>query len=91
LILDLDTPFVSILPHAITSEGNYAIIKCSVDSSSKVVDFSWYKDDVLLTTTSSEIILNNVHLKDAGQYRCHVNNAIERKQSNNVSLTVHCK
>ena len=61
-----------------------------MDSSSKV-EFSWYKDNVLLATTSSEVILNNVALEDAGQYHCQVKNAIGVKQSNNVSLKVNCK
>ena len=61
-----------------------------MDSSSKV-EFSWYKDNVLLATTSSEVILNNVALEDAGQYYCQVKNAIGVEQSNNVSLKVNCK
>ena len=88
--LDLDEPKIVFTPGNITSEGDYVIITCDVQSST-VYTTTWFKDGISLPVTTPKIVVNNVGLNDEGKYMCQVNNDIATKSSPPARLYVQCK
>lgn len=90
VFLDLDQPKIMFTPGNVVSEGDYVIVSCNVKSST-TYSITWFKDSIALAVTSPKIVVNNVGLRNGGNYTCQVKNDIAIKSSPSVRLHVQCK
>uniref|UniRef100_UPI003AB0D212 cell adhesion molecule CEACAM5 n=1 Tax=Centroberyx gerrardi TaxID=166262 RepID=UPI003AB0D212 len=55
-------------------EGSNIILSCSADSRPAAL-FHWALNEVLLTDTGPELRLNNIQMRQSGNYRCQAHNS----------------
>lgn len=87
--LDLYQPDVKVLPSSVAREEGSVILICNT-TSSEPVNYIWFKDGTTVSSTNV-LTIKNTTRNDAGNFSCSVRNALGKKHSSVISLSVMCK
>ena len=77
-IIDIDSAAIDV-PSKILSKGSSLNLTCNCNGNPKTT-YEWYKDDVILGT-SSVLQITQASQKDDGEYICYAMNAIGKKHA----------
>ena len=79
--------------------GNVVRLHCMVDTNYQLLNYSWFKDNIILKLTDGErmqtlpsgiLKIRNYKVSDNGNYSCRVNNGYKEMNSDMLSVQGQC-